>query len=72
MDNSHQNQPQAYSAAAVEGLYVVPPPVGYPMKDGQVKSQNYPPQGKTKARGGGFWEGCCVGLCCCCLLDACF
>ncbi|GFS34803.1 phosphoribosylformylglycinamidine cyclo-ligase, chloroplast [Actinidia rufa] len=62
----------SYSAAAVEGPYVVPPPMGYPMKDVQLNSQNDPSQGKTQARGDGFWKGCCAALCCCCVLDACF
>ncbi|XP_057460930.1 protein CYSTEINE-RICH TRANSMEMBRANE MODULE 9-like [Actinidia eriantha] len=76
----HQNKPQvsypppstAYPAATREGPYVVPPPIGYPMKDGQVNSQNDPSPGKTQARGDGFWKGCCAALCCCCVLDACF
>ncbi|PSS05685.1 Frizzled and smoothened-like protein [Actinidia chinensis var. chinensis] len=80
MNHYNQNQPQvaypppstAYSAAAIEGPYVVPPPMGYPMKDVQLNSQNDHPQGKTQARGDGFWKGCCAALCCCCVLDACF
>ncbi|XP_057505775.1 protein CYSTEINE-RICH TRANSMEMBRANE MODULE 6-like [Actinidia eriantha] len=82
MNHYNQNQPQAqvaypapssaYSAAAVEGPYVIPPPMGYPMKEDQGNSQNYPPSWKTQTRGDGFWKGCCAALCCCCVLDACF
>ncbi|KAL7215909.1 hypothetical protein ACSBR1_027957 [Camellia fascicularis] len=38
MSQYNQNQPQvayAYPVPSTEGPYVVPPPVGYPMKDGQ-------------------------------------
>ncbi|CAL5342662.1 unnamed protein product [Camellia sinensis] len=71
MSQYNQNQPQvsyAYpapssTAAAAEGPYVVPPPVGYPMKDGQSQQphNNQPLPYKTQSRGDGFWKGC---LCC--------
>ncbi|KAH7861831.1 hypothetical protein Vadar_031425 [Vaccinium darrowii] len=80
--NQNQTQGAAYpppppqsTAAYSGGPYVVPPPMGYPMKDAvQSQTQNFPPpsSGKTKARGDGFWKGCCAALCCCCVLDACF
>ncbi|KAK9285226.1 hypothetical protein L1049_024414 [Liquidambar formosana] len=75
MSHSDQNQlPVAYPPPATlysSGPYVVPPPAGYPMKDGHGYPQNAPPA-ETKSRGEGFWEGCCAALCCCCVLDACF
>ncbi|KAI8551580.1 hypothetical protein RHMOL_Rhmol06G0197000 [Rhododendron molle] len=60
------------STAAYSGPYVAPPPMGYPMKDTQSQTNNFPPPGKTQAKGDGFWKGCCAALCCCCVLDACF
>ncbi|KAG5553594.1 hypothetical protein RHGRI_011473 [Rhododendron griersonianum] len=60
------------STAAYFSPYVVPPPMGYPMKDTQSQINNFPPPGKAQARGDGFWKGCCAALCCCCVLDACF
>ncbi|KAL7185463.1 hypothetical protein ACSBR2_027413 [Camellia fascicularis] len=67
MSQYNQNQPQvsyAYpapssTAAAAEGPYVVPPPVGYPMKDGQSQQphNNQPLPYKTQSRGDGFWKG---------------
>ncbi|KAL7000450.1 hypothetical protein U1Q18_001600 [Sarracenia purpurea var. burkii] len=79
MNQYSQNQPQVaypppstgYSAAVAEGLYVVPPPVGYPMKGGEPQPKNFPPPGKTRAREDGFWKGCAAALCCCCVLDTC-
>ncbi|KAF7141508.1 hypothetical protein RHSIM_Rhsim06G0138200 [Rhododendron simsii] len=78
--NNNQNQSQAAyppplppSTAAYSGPYVVPPPMGYPMKDThQSQTNSFPTPGKTQARGDGFWKGCCAALCCCCVLDACF
>ncbi|KAF5176711.1 cysteine-rich/transmembrane domain A-like protein [Thalictrum thalictroides] len=51
-----------------QGPYVMPPPIGYPMKDGQHKQAGV----ETTSRGDGFWKGCCAAVCCCCVLDACF
>ncbi|PSS05689.1 Protein mms22 like [Actinidia chinensis var. chinensis] len=71
----HQNKPQvAYPppSTAYPATTRVPPPMGYPMKDVQANSQNDASPGKTRARGDGFWKGCCAALCCCCVLDACF
>ncbi|XP_010551736.1 PREDICTED: cysteine-rich and transmembrane domain-containing protein A-like [Tarenaya hassleriana] len=48
--------------------YTTPPPVGYPTRDTAFDN----PPVETKSKGDGFWKGCCAGLCCCCLLDACF
>ncbi|KAK1413437.1 hypothetical protein QVD17_35210 [Tagetes erecta] len=50
-----------------------PPPmaVGQPVKDDYETSDKNAHHG-TQSRGDGFWRGCCAGLCCCCLLDACF
>ncbi|KAL6348149.1 hypothetical protein AAG906_039597 [Vitis piasezkii] len=64
MSNSYQHQPPG-------GPYVAPPSADYPMKDGHGYPQN-PASVESKAKGGGFWRGCCAGMCCCCLLDACF
>ncbi|KAL6314968.1 hypothetical protein AAG906_029189 [Vitis piasezkii] len=53
-------------------IYVAaPPPVGYPMRDGEGHPQNHRPV-ETKSRGDGFWKGCAAALCCCCVLDCCF
>ncbi|XP_020255173.1 cysteine-rich and transmembrane domain-containing protein B-like [Asparagus officinalis] len=65
--NSYPPQGQAFPG------YVAPPPLGYPVKDGAVSSQQVPVQ--TKSRGDdddGFLKGCCAALCCCCVLDTCF
>ncbi|XP_010276158.1 PREDICTED: cysteine-rich and transmembrane domain-containing protein A-like [Nelumbo nucifera] len=67
--------PQSYPPPAegypYQGPYVVPPPAGYPMKDGHGYPQSAS-QVETKDRGDGFWKGCCAALCCCCVLDMCF
>ncbi|KAK4771238.1 hypothetical protein SAY87_031770 [Trapa incisa] len=72
---NYQNQPPmsypAPAAAVQQGPYVVPPPVGYPTRDGQQLPQQTGPV-ETKSRGDGFWKGCCAALCCCCVLDTCF
>ncbi|KAL8506874.1 hypothetical protein ACS0TY_017680 [Phlomoides rotata] len=70
---SNYNQPQVVypppgKAEQQGGYMVAPPPAAYPTKDGH--DQVSPPN--TQSRGDGFWRGCCAGLCCCCLLDACF
>ncbi|WCJ39137.1 hypothetical protein M5689_020150 [Euphorbia peplus] len=59
--------PISYPPAPQHDLFVAPPPIGYPMKDG---NHDQPQVSETKQRG--FGKGCCAGLCCCCLLDACF
>ncbi|KAL6348089.1 hypothetical protein AAG906_039244 [Vitis piasezkii] len=75
MSNSYQHQPPVYppppAAAYPGGPHVAPPSADYPMKDGHGYPQN-PASVESKAKGGGFWRGCCAGMCCCCLLDACF
>ncbi|VFQ95553.1 unnamed protein product [Cuscuta campestris] len=55
------------------GSYMVrPPPVGYPMKDGNQSQAPATATTTTQARGDGFWKGCFAALCCCCLCEACF
>ncbi|PIN12137.1 hypothetical protein CDL12_15252 [Handroanthus impetiginosus] len=73
---SNNSQPQAYPPTSTaypdepQGAYIAPPTtVAYPVKDGQ---QDQIPPAETQSRGDGFWKGCCAGLCCYCLLDACF
>ncbi|KAF9587434.1 hypothetical protein IFM89_002615 [Coptis chinensis] len=67
--------PQSYPPQMegyAQGPYVAaPPPVGYPMKDGQYH-QETAHGAHTQSRGDGFWKGCCAAVCCCCVLDACF
>ncbi|XP_019193697.1 PREDICTED: cysteine-rich and transmembrane domain-containing protein B-like isoform X2 [Ipomoea nil] len=65
---SQQPQPQP------QGGFSAPPPLpppGYPVRDGQGRSEPSVPA-QTQSRGDGFWKGCCAGLCCCCALEACF
>ncbi|KAL7616602.1 protein CYSTEINE-RICH TRANSMEMBRANE MODULE 9 [Lactuca sativa] len=81
MSTYEQNQlPQVHNYPVEGGTgkgYVAAPPlppppvVGPTLKDGYESGGHNPPHG-TQPRGDGFWRGCCAGLCCCCLLDACF
>ncbi|XP_031105378.1 cysteine-rich and transmembrane domain-containing protein B-like [Ipomoea triloba] len=54
-----------------QGGFSAPPPPGYPVRDGEARSEPSVPA-QTQSRGDGFWKGCCAGLCCCCALEACF
>ncbi|KAK6916135.1 Cysteine-rich transmembrane CYSTM domain [Dillenia turbinata] len=62
--------PPPPSASTEAPAYEAPPPPGYPMREGPQDAPPVPVE--TKSRGDGFWRGCCAGLCCGCLLDACF
>ncbi|XP_050234152.1 protein CYSTEINE-RICH TRANSMEMBRANE MODULE 6-like [Mercurialis annua] len=55
--------------------FVAPPPVGYPMKNGPetgYNPHNQPSAPLETTQRGGCCKGLCAGMCCCCLLDACF
>ncbi|XP_042058972.1 cysteine-rich and transmembrane domain-containing protein WIH1-like isoform X2 [Salvia splendens] len=69
---SNYNQPQAYPPPGTAAAYPVEPPGGYMAPPPQAGFAVNDPPADTQSRGDGFWRGCCAGLCCCCLLDACF
>ncbi|KAI4323176.1 hypothetical protein L6164_022803 [Bauhinia variegata] len=79
MSNKHEAVTAYPPAPAPRYVIALPPPMGYPTKDGPA-GYGYPQQQsvpqaqaqQTTTRGDGFWKGCCAALCCCCVLDCCF
>lgn len=51
---------EGYGQPAAGGAYVVPPPAGYPSKDGQDHSATQAAHNQStisSSRGDGFWKG---------------